>query len=231
MNQCGDSDDSSTFWTSFWSKHNVLKEPQTKKKEKPTTHNWLLIRESYVSETTRNGDSRVEILLKIPVICFVSFPSSGLFFPFSVGFLLFLSCHSGMLAAFHCKFKAHSGNHWRRPGNLHSFVRRENKRWRKHAVGEFSKSPWQHELSNNAVNHMWTGLDTHAHRLAHIHTVRIMENLSMIGCPKFLSERRPRIETEQSEKWRWGKEGQRQRKKSWSITNKRLENGRRSILA
>lgn len=99
-------------------------------------------------------------------------------------------CHSGVLAAFHCKFKAHSGNHWRRPGNLHSFVRRENKRWRKHGAVEFSKSPWQRELSNDAVNHTWTGRDLSRSTRTHAHT--IMENFSMIGYPTFLQERGPR---------------------------------------
>lgn len=164
------------FWTSSLPKHYVLKEPPVSsvsnlKKQHPpppttTTHNWLWY---------KSGKSRANLKRWQPswnlveTHCrWVSFPSAGLFFPFSVGFLLFLSCHSGMFTAFHCKFKAHSGNHWRRPGNRRSFVCRENKRGRKHAAFEFSKSLWQHKLSNNAVNHTWTGLELFHDWMAHV---------------------------------------------------------------
>ena len=104
MSQCAESDDSYFLFLDFFLTQGLRSQRA-------------------IRFSTRKGDTCVEIQLKIPIICFVSVPSSGLFFPFSVGFLRFLSCHSGMLVAFHCKFKAHSSNHWRRPGNLHLFVR------------------------------------------------------------------------------------------------------------
>lgn len=130
MSQCAESDDSYFLFLDFFLTQGLrsqrairffcCKSKKKNKKKQPNNRCWHACK---VSESTRKGDTCVEIQLKIPIICFVSVPSSGLFFPFSVGFLRFLSCHSGMLVAFHCKFKAHSSNHWRRPGNLHLFVR------------------------------------------------------------------------------------------------------------
>lgn len=136
----------------------------------------------------------VTVVLKNASHGWLRFSSSLLISPSPIRGLSFLFCHSGMLAALHCKFKAHSGNHWGRPGNRHSFVRRENKRWRKHGAVEFSKSLWQRELSNNAVNHTWTGRNLSTSTRTHTHT--IMENFSMIGYPTFLQERGPRRKSE-----------------------------------